>query len=91
MQCAETMTLCAPAVGTLPVKFLPEPEFGCWPIISGQYDINGMTLIVSRGTGTWGPRMRLWAGGEISLITLRAPVPARKVKTNAGKKTDFKA
>jgi len=47
-----------------------------YPFITGRYDIDGMTLIVARGTGTWGPRMRLWAGGEISLITLRAPVPA---------------
>lgn len=45
-----------------------------YPFISGRYDIDGMTLIVSRGTGTWGPRMRLWATGEISLITLRAPM-----------------
>ena len=44
-----------------------------YPFISGQYDIEGMTLIVSRGTGTWGPRMRLWDSGEISLITLRSP------------------
>jgi predicted MPP superfamily phosphohydrolase len=31
-----------------------------------------MTLIVSRGAGTWGPRMRLWRRGEISLIRLRS-------------------
>jgi hypothetical protein len=42
-----------------------------YPFIKGRYDINVMTLLVSRGTGTWGPRMRLWAPGEISLITLR--------------------
>jgi predicted MPP superfamily phosphohydrolase len=34
-----------------------------------------MTLIVNRGTGTWGPRMRLWATGEISVITLRTSLP----------------
>jgi uncharacterized protein len=44
-----------------------------YPFVGGRYDIGGMTLIVSRGTGTWGPRMRLFAPGEISHITLRTP------------------
>jgi predicted MPP superfamily phosphohydrolase len=26
---------------------------------------------VSRGAGTWGPRMRLWEPGEIIRVTLR--------------------
>jgi uncharacterized protein len=43
-----------------------------YPFIGGCYDVDGMTLIVSRGTGTWGPRVRLWGPGEITLITLRA-------------------
>jgi uncharacterized protein len=43
-----------------------------YPYIQGLYKINDMSLIVSRGTGTWGPRMRLWKRGEISLITLRS-------------------
>lgn len=30
-----------------------------------------MTAIICRGTGTWGPRMRLWRTGEILCITLR--------------------
>jgi hypothetical protein len=47
-----------------------------YPYIQGRYDLDGLTLIVSRGTGTWSPRMRLWASGEISLITLRTPVPS---------------
>lgn len=42
-----------------------------YPFISGHYAVDGMSLIVCRGTGTWGPRMRLWQRGEISLITLR--------------------
>ena len=42
-----------------------------YPMIAGEYRVNGMTLIVCRGTGTWGPRMRLWHPGEISRITLR--------------------
>ncbi|MDW7772576.1 MAG: hypothetical protein SCH71_06760 [Desulfobulbaceae bacterium] len=43
-----------------------------YPFSGGLYAIDEMVLIVSRGTGTWGPRSRLWAAGEISLITLRA-------------------
>jgi predicted MPP superfamily phosphohydrolase len=42
-------------------------------LFAGRYDVNGMTVLVSRGTGTWGPRMRLWRPAEILLITLRAP------------------
>ncbi|OQA90000.1 MAG: putative metallophosphoesterase [Elusimicrobia bacterium ADurb.Bin231] len=45
-----------------------------YKFLSGRYDINGMILIVNRGTGTWGPRMRLWARGEISLITICSSV-----------------
>jgi predicted MPP superfamily phosphohydrolase len=41
------------------------------PLLAGQYEINGMPVIVSRGAGTWGPRMRLWLPGEIVRITLR--------------------
>ncbi len=41
-------------------------------LLEGKYIINGMPVLVSRGTGTWGPRMRLWAPGEILRITLRA-------------------
>jgi len=44
-----------------------------YPFIAGRYNINGMTLLVGRGTGTWGPRMRLWHRSEILKITLRAP------------------
>jgi predicted MPP superfamily phosphohydrolase len=42
------------------------------PLLAGRYEIGGMTAIVSRGTGTWGPRMRLWSPGEILRIPLRA-------------------
>ena len=44
-----------------------------YPLVEGRYDVNGMPVIVCRGTGTWGPRMRLWRPGEILRITLRAP------------------
>ena len=40
--------------------------------ITGRYAINGMTLIVSRGAGLWGPRMRLWRRGDIVEVTLLA-------------------
>ena len=39
--------------------------------LAGRYQVGGMTLLVSRGAGTWGPRMRLWKPGEILLVTLR--------------------
>jgi hypothetical protein len=44
-----------------------------YPRVAGRYDVDGMTLLVSRGTGSWGPRMRLWHRGEILRVTLRAP------------------
>ncbi|MDD2763502.1 MAG: metallophosphoesterase [Opitutaceae bacterium] len=43
-----------------------------YPLLGGRYEIDGMPVIVGRGTGTWGPRMRLWRPGEILRITLRA-------------------
>ncbi len=42
------------------------------PLLAGKYIINGMPVIVSRGTGTWGPRMRLWYPGEILRVVLRS-------------------
>jgi predicted MPP superfamily phosphohydrolase len=42
-----------------------------YPRIYGDYKVGGMTLIVCRGTGTWGPRMRLWHRNELLRITLR--------------------
>jgi len=44
-----------------------------YPLLAGRYSVKGMPVIVCRGTGTWGPRMRLWHRGEILRITLRAP------------------
>lgn len=44
-----------------------------YPTLAGKAQIEGMTLIVNRGTGTWGPRMRLWRRSEISRIILRHP------------------
>ncbi len=43
-----------------------------YPLFEGRYEVGGMTVIVCRGTGTWGPRMRLWRPGEIMRVTLWA-------------------
>ncbi len=42
----------------------------------GAYDVDGMLLYVTRGAGSWGPRMRLWKPGEIVKLTLRSPTAA---------------
>jgi predicted MPP superfamily phosphohydrolase len=41
-----------------------------YPYVTGRYAIAGMTLLVSRGTGFWGPPMRLFRRSEITVITL---------------------
>jgi len=41
-----------------------------YPLLEGRYEVDDMTLIVCRGTGTWGPRMRLWRPGVILRLTL---------------------
>jgi predicted MPP superfamily phosphohydrolase len=43
-----------------------------YPLLEGRYEVDGMTLIVCRGTGTWGPRMRFWRPSEILRLKLRA-------------------
>jgi len=43
------------------------------PFVAGLYRRGGATLYVSRGTGFWGPPMRLRAPAEIGEIVLRAP------------------
>ncbi len=51
-----------------PFGYLVQKQY---PLLAGRYEVDGMTIIVCRGTGTWGPRMRLWHPGEILHITLR--------------------
>lgn len=41
--------------------------------IEGLNTLGRMQVLISRGAGTWGPRMRLWKSGEILLVTLRSP------------------
>lgn len=40
-------------------------------LMGGLYRVGPMQVLVSRGTGTWGPRMRLWRPSEIWVLTLR--------------------
>ena len=42
-----------------------------YPLLEGRYEVDGMTVIVCRGTGTWGPRMRLWRPSEILRLKLQ--------------------
>jgi uncharacterized protein len=51
-----------------------------YPLLGGRYVVGGMPVIVCRGTGTWGPPMRLWRPSEIVRITLRSPsaTPSRR-------------
>jgi predicted MPP superfamily phosphohydrolase len=51
-----------------PFRYL---EMGIYPLMGGRYEVAGMSAIVCRGTGTWGPRMRLWLPSEILRVTLR--------------------
>jgi predicted MPP superfamily phosphohydrolase len=43
-----------------------------YPSLAGRYRHGPMTQLVSRGAGTWGPPMRLFAPREILHITLRS-------------------
>lgn len=52
-----------------PFNFLVQRQF---PRYVGEYQVRAMSLVVSRGAGGWGPRMRLWKPGEIVKLTLRA-------------------
>ncbi len=38
--------------------------------LAGEYTLNNTKLIVSRGAGTWGPQMRLFAPSDIVIINL---------------------
>ncbi len=38
--------------------------------LAGLYEVRGLKLYVSRGVGSWGPPMRLFAPSEITLISL---------------------
>ncbi|MFT4148226.1 MAG: metallophosphoesterase [Micrococcaceae bacterium] len=40
------------------------------PLLEGLKNFNGTQLFVTRGAGTWGPPMRLFAPSEINMLTL---------------------
>jgi predicted MPP superfamily phosphohydrolase len=42
------------------------------PFVAGRYHRNGSQLYVSRGTGFWGPPMRLFAPSEITELVIRS-------------------
>ena len=46
-----------------------------YPYLAGRFEVDGLTLLVSRGTGTWGPPMRLFGRSEILAVTLRRARP----------------
>lgn len=56
-----------------------------YPKVAGRYEIDGMQLLVCRGTGTWGPRMRLWRPSEMLRLTLRSGVSPAAPSLPAGK------
>jgi len=43
-----------------------------YPYFLGHYRVGDMHLLVGRGGGTWGARMRLWQPGEIIHLTLNS-------------------
>jgi hypothetical protein len=43
-----------------------------YPMMGGRYEVGRMSVIVCRGTGTWGPRLRLWRPSEILRVVLRS-------------------
>ena len=45
------------------------------PWVAGHHRVGGSQLYVSRGSGFWGPPMRLFAPAEITELVLRARVP----------------
>jgi uncharacterized protein len=59
-----------------PFGYLVRQQF---PLFEGRYDIGDSTAIVSRGAGTWGPRMRLWKPGEILRVTLRSDISPQTI------------
>lgn len=52
-----------------PFSYLVQRQF---PHLVGAHRIGGMQLVITRGAGSWGPRMRLWKASEIVKLTLRA-------------------
>ncbi|MDH4128146.1 MAG: metallophosphoesterase, partial [Spirochaetota bacterium] len=49
------------------------------PVVKGLHKINNTWIYVSKGTGYWGPPIRLGSPSEITLIKLKRSIP---LKTN---------
>jgi len=58
-----------------PFNFLVRLKY---PFITGRHTFGAMTLLIGNGAGTWGPRMRLWAPGQVLRVTLRAAPASTK-------------
>jgi predicted MPP superfamily phosphohydrolase len=56
-----------------PFSYLVKRQF---PLLVGAHKVGDMAVVISRGAGSWGPRMRLWQPGEILKLTLRSAQPA---------------
>ncbi len=53
-----------------------------YPMMKGLFDIGGNSrLYVNRGTGTWGPPLRIFSPSELTIIDL---LPAKKKATKKG-------
>ena len=52
-----------------PFGYLVARQF---PPLVGEHGFDDMTLVISHGAGSWGPRMRLWHPGEIHRIVLQS-------------------
>jgi predicted MPP superfamily phosphohydrolase len=48
-----------------------------YTFIEGYRRIGALDVVISRGTGLWGPPLRLWRPGEIVRVTLRSTAQAR--------------
>lgn len=59
-----------------------------YPLMGGRFQVDGMTVIVSRGAGAWGPRMRLWRPSEIVRIKLKA-MPAGRTANTIGSEVNL--
>lgn len=53
--------------------------------LAGAYKVNDVDVYVSRGTGYWGPSMRLFAPSEISHIVIKAVEPEKSTPKNNGR------
>jgi predicted MPP superfamily phosphohydrolase len=41
------------------------------PVVDGVHQVGGVTVVTSRGAGTWGPPVRVLADPEVVLVTLQ--------------------